>query len=153
MNIARTIGSAGAASLVAAGLLTAPAHAEDPVAQTEVCRAYPNAILVTAGQAWRSGTDGKPVPVPEQMAMSVSRSATLVPPPPGSNLDVTVDWRNTRTGATGTLHQVGVLGSGGGSTYFPFVATGAGAIEIKVRATANIGFPLPGSCQGTRAVR
>lgn len=153
MNSIRIILSAGAATAVAAGLLTAPAHAEDPVAQTEVCRGYPNAILVTAGQAWRSGPDGKPVAVPEQMAMSVSRSATLFPPPPRSNLDVTVDWRNTRTGASGTLHQVAALGSGGGSAYFPFVATGSGTISIKVRSTANIGFPLPGACEGTRLVR
>lgn len=152
MNSARITLSAGATALLAAGLLAAPAAAADPVAQTEVCRGYPNGILATAGQAWRSGSDGKPVAVPGQLAMSVSRSATLIPPPPGSKLDVTVDWRNAGTGQTGTLHQVAALGSGGGSAYFPFVVTGAGRIELKVRSTAYIGFPLPGSCQGSRTI-
>lgn len=153
MHLTRIALSAGTAAFLAAAALAAPASADDPVRQVEICRGYPAGVLTTAGQAWRSGPDHMPVAVPGQMAMSVSRSATLVPPPPGSNLDVTVDWRNTRTGQSGTVHQVGALGSGGGSAYFPFVPTGAGTIQLKVRAVANIGFPLPGACQGSYTVR
>lgn len=129
----------------------APAVA-DPVSQLEICRAPTNGMLVTAGQSWVSGPDGKPQSVPDKMNVSLSRSATLFPPPPGSTWTATVNWRNTATGASGTEQQTRPLGSGGVDAWFRDLPTGAGLIEISADSTAHIPFPLSGACTGQHEI-